>query len=423
MMEAWRSFPNAKIITLGDFNLPNLSWDSNGVCILDNSHSWRANIIEEYLSLCNVQQHNFIKNTRGHILDLVFSSLTDIHVYSAHDALVPCDEYHPALQLMLPLSAPIRQNSESSSRLCFERADYDAINDYLGHIDWDLAISELSVDEATEFLHHHLKYSISTFVPSHVYVKSSYPAWFSKELISIIRAKKAAHRKYKYTNSFADYMVFSHLRVKCKSLSSTCWNNFINTTECTLANDPNLFWKFIKNVKTAEPRASHILHENRLLDDKVTIANCFADYFESVYTSSGTDSACRVNLNLNHSLDLLSLDITIGEVYKEIDNLSLSCTAGADGIPALFLKSCIFVFARILWLIFNYSLKNGIFPLCWKRCLVTPVFKGGDRQLVTNYRPICKQNIMPKIFEGIIAKKLSSLCRNVINRTTRIYAR
>lgn len=49
-----------------------------------------------------------------------------------------------------------------------------------------------------------------------------------------------------------------------------------------------------------------------------------------------------------------------------------------------------------------------------KLSIVTPIFKGGDKTLVSNYRSISKQNIMPKLFENIITIKLSSLFKNIL---------
>lgn len=45
---------------------------------------------------------------------------------------------------------------------------------------------------------------------------------------------------------------------------------------------------------------------------------------------------------------------------------------------------------------------------------VTPVFKGGDNCLITNYRPVSILSIIPIMFENIVVKKLSPLFKNII---------
>jgi len=64
----------------------------------------------------------------------------------------------------------------------------------------------------------------------------------------------------------------------------------------------------------------------------------------------------------------------------------------------VFFRSCNYIMARILWILFNKSLSVGIFPDPWKACIVT-TFKNSDRYQVSSYRPISKQNIMSKIFD------------------------
>ena len=56
-------------------------------------------------------------------------------------------------------------------------------------------------------------------------------------------------------------------------------------------------------------------------------------------------------------------------------------------------------------ILFKSCIEQGKFLSDWEICSLTPVFKSGDRSLVTNYRPIVKQNNFVKLFDIITFDK------------------
>ena len=58
--------------------------------------------------------------------------------------------------------------------------------------------------------------------------------------------------------------------------------------------------------------------------------------------------------------------------------------------------------ARLL----EMTVNNGTLPGDWRRATVGPVYKGGDRSLVTNYRPVSLTSVVCKQMEHIIASYL-----------------
>ena len=53
-------------------------------------------------------------------------------------------------------------------------------------------------------------------------------------------------------------------------------------------------------------------------------------------------------------------------------------------------------------LIFKVCLRNGRFPLEWKKANVVPIHKKGDKQTIKNFRPVSLLSISGKIFECLL---------------------
>ena len=152
------------------------------------------------------------------------------------------------------------------------------------------------------------------------------------------------------------------------------------------------------------------------ISDKKDIVNAFADHFASVYENK---SNCLLN-TLEEIPDFAELNITsfkfsILEILESLNNVDLSKGAGPDGLTPKFLKNCFFSLSRPLWLIFNESIASGVFPDYWKTSYISPIFKnGGKRNCVSDYRPISKISVIPKIMESLITNFLKNSFKNII---------
>jgi hypothetical protein len=71
--------------------------------------------------------------------------------------------------------------------------------------------------------------------------------------------------------------------------------------------------------------------------------------------------------------------------------------------------------ARLL----DVTINNATIPSDWKRAIVVPIYKrgGGDRSLVTNYRPVSLTSVVCKQLEHVIA----SCLRQVWDKNDWIY--
>ena len=93
-------------------------------------------------------------------------------------------------------------------------------------------------------------------------------------------------------------------------------------------------------------------------------------------------------------------------IAKLIQNLDPNKAHGHDQISIRMLKLCSNLICKSLGIIFNRCLETDTFQNDWKKGNVVPVFKKGDEEILTNYRPILLLPVCGKIFEKLIFNKM-----------------
>ena len=102
--------------------------------------------------------------------------------------------------------------------------------------------------------------------------------------------------------------------------------------------------------------------------------------------------------------NLTTILITEQDVIDQVDILDVSKAYGPDGISPRLIKEGGRPMCQLLQSLFNKSLEISKFPLIWKSANVVPIFKKGNMEEVSNYRPISLLCTMSKIFEKNIFK-------------------
>ena len=81
-------------------------------------------------------------------------------------------------------------------------------------------------------------------------------------------------------------------------------------------------------------------------------------------------------------------------------------SSGIDEISSRLCKDAFLDLEQQLVHLFNCSLVSGTFPHKWKIAKIIPLFKGGDRECVNNYRPVSLLPLPGKMLEQIVHKKV-----------------
>lgn len=171
--------------------------------------------------------------------------------------------------------------------------------------------------------------------------------------------------------------------------------------------NPKALWSVVKDI-TNTKRACNL--SEKLLGtypDPYVAVNCVNGYFVDI----GRSLASKVKVpshpplfnkrstgwNGRDSLTILPIDPD--EVERLILGLRSDCASGWDDIPATVLKCSRGALLSPITHVLNLCISSGCFPSAFKRALVHPIYKGGCRDSVTNFRPISILSALSKLLE------------------------
>ena len=240
--------------------------------------------------------------------------------------------------------------------------------------------------------------------------------WVTTSILNSIRTKDKLYKKFITKPTTENKLKYTKYRNILNNLLRAAKKSHI-TAEIEL-NKFNMkeTWKTLNNVlgrnkQTKLPDFFKDPDGNKITDSN-KIANNFNDFFTNIGTKlankiSPPDSDYVSPLKSKNKQNSIFLNPTnTDEIIKITKNLKSSNSSGIDNISTKLLKMIIHEIAPVLSHIFNRSLLSGIVPSQLKIAKVNPIFKSGDNQVFSNYRPISILPSISKILEKIMYTRL-----------------
>ena len=306
----------------------------------------------------------------------------------------------------IPVIQPLKYTLSVRS---FRSCPWDEVRECLRSAPWQVMDMYDSVDDMWSFFQGILLDCLELFAPVKTVSCSRSchrpTPWFSSSLLEAVKRKQQAKRKAELTGNSNDIMHYKRLKNYLKVCIRQAKVSYIQKLISEAKRNPHLSGQLWAGVNSVLGR----YHRKQASIDTSLSLDSVNDVFRSVAVTDDHQPAstfCQVEAESDSSFHFCEVDNSV--VLHLLQNLDEKKSIGPNGISARFLREVAAEVVDPLTMLYNKSLKTGVFPDDWKRCNVTPVHKGGSSSAPGNYRPISVVPVVAKILEKVVAQQLSS---------------
>lgn len=399
--------PNA--IVMGDFNidLKKTNSDSDHYLSLFYNHSFTSLISDstrftaEHSSCID---HIFVRHNN---LSKLKSGIFHVNITD-----------HSLIALIINNINIFKIHSEDS--FITKRVNFERVKAYLTDINWDAVYNTTDVDVALDLFYVILNKSVTLNTTEQIntpkFIKAKFKSpWIThtllnklnkrNKLLKMLKSRPYDTNFFNYCNKFKSNLDFD--------INTAKQNYYYKLIEGTAGNSGEQ-WKVINSLidKTDKKCVSRIrLEDGCLVDNPVTIANLFNDYFVSVSQQlitgpTSLEQSAALEHCHRHRNSIFLSPVTHLEISNVIKSLKNKKSTGIDNISVQLLKNIECSISKVLAHIVNLSFITGKFPVKLKNTIVVPIFKKGNREKVENHRPIALLSVISKIFERCMKSRL-----------------
>ena len=247
-------------------------------------------------------------------------------------------------------------------------------------------------------------------------VSEKFCPWLTSDLKVMCKARDKLKKQAIRSKSEVLMQSYRHIRNKVNKMNEELKRHYFTHKIASCEGDLKRTWQTINNVLNKKSKTTNIASLN--IDGKHISTNAdIAESMNSFFCTIGETLSDKIAQTRNpllendyevntqktnfqfHVIDELQL----GKVFGK---LKTSKGSGTDGIASCFLKMALPVISESLCDIFNFSIATGCFPDSWKIARVAPIFKSGQPDDRSNYRPISVLPVLARVFEKLIYNQL-----------------
>ena len=264
-------------------------------------------------------------------------------------------------------------------------------------------IQEKNLDMATEELVNVISATANIHAPLSLRQNNhstNFIPWMTEDLSKAITHKNELLYDYFISRDPLLKKSFDDEKNKITKEKRLLKQKWIQSEIAKAGNDPYKLWKLYNYLTGREKNFDSPEPENIDQNKANTFNKFFCDIGKSSKAQTKNDLILKPAKDINSNFSFSEESLL--NIEKLIDNLKDRTATGLDYIDVRLIKDLKKVISPFLTKIVNLGYNIGKFPNCMKRAIIKPIYKEGDQNSISNYRPIAILPIISKIIERAV---------------------
>ena len=298
----------------------------------------------------------------------------------------------------------------------FSKQNIDIFKQKLSESDWSNVLNDFNPETAFKSFHDSIdeKFKLSFPIIEKKQNLRKHPKspWMNKELLKLRAYKDKLFKKKMKSKLEQDISKYKDANTKYRREIRVAKKRYFESKFSEFSNDIKKTWglinSLVKKQKVRNDVPNIFFDANKSYSGLNEITNGFNDFFVNV----GPNLASKIPQSENSFEDYLGTPtinnftfprVTEQLILSTMAKLKSKKSAGIDNISMSLLKEIMPNIISPTVHLFNLSFQTGFIPENYKCAKIITIFKGGEKDRFTNYRPISILSSFSKILEKIVA--------------------
>jgi hypothetical protein len=342
------------------------------------------------------------------LLDLIIvSDKSDITKYG--QLPVPAISRHDLIYCVVSVKVPKPKVKYITYR-DFKNMDEIAFLTDINQVPWHNIFDLTSVDDMVNMFNtfvSNLYNQHAPIVTKRITKRSPVP-WMTKDILSLMAHRDYLFRKARKSGDVVTMNSYRQLRNRVKQLLR---NSKLRYTRSLFSNNKqtsSAMWRKLKSLGFGKQQNSIAIPVP--INDLNTFFTSFFQSSNNKYVEDYRHHLLQTPVNTN-IVRFYFKPVISSDVLKAIRRIQSNAT-GSDNIPISLVKKILFAVLPIVTLIYNTSLRSGVFPSQWKSAIICPINKTPAPKTCQDYRPISILPALSKGLERIVHHQISEFLKN-----------